>query len=128
MDKLAYTIKSDKSFDEISGLIEKNSPEMGFRVLAIHDVKDTLSAKGFEIEPLKIFEVCNAGFAYKAVQSDVNVAMFMPCKIVIRPEGGKTVLTLVRPSMIAEMLPESGLNDMAAEVEKQLIGIMDAIK
>jgi len=34
----------------------------------------------------------------------------------------------VRPSMIAEMLPDAGLNDLANDVEKQLIGIIDEIK
>jgi uncharacterized protein (DUF302 family) len=128
MDKLGYTVESNKSFDDVGAAIEKTSPERGFRVLAVHDVKETLAGKGFEIEPLKIFEVCNAGFAYKAIGNDINVAMFMPCKIVVRPEGNGTKLTLVRPSMIAEMLPDSGLNDLANDVEKQLIGIIDEIK
>jgi len=128
MDKLGYTIESSKSFDDVSTALEKTSPERGFRVLAVHNVKETLAGKGFEIEPLKIFEVCNAGFAYKALGNDISVAMFMPCKIVVRPRGDKTVMTLVRPSMIAEMLPDAGLNDLANDVEKQLIGIIDEIK
>ena len=83
MDKLGYTIESSKSFDDVSTALEKTSPERGFRVLAVHNVKETLAGKGFEIEPLKIFEVCNAGFAYKALGNDISVAMFMPCKIVV---------------------------------------------
>ena len=128
MDKLSYSVSSNKSFDELSALLEKTSPEMGFRVLAVHNVQETLAGKGFEIEPLKIFEVCNAGFADKALGNDINVAMFMPCKIVLRPENEKTRMTLVRPSMIAEMLPDAGLGELAGQVEKQLIEIMDAVK
>ncbi len=126
-DKMGYSIDSDKKFEEISERLEKIAPEKGFRVLAVHDVRETLAGKGFEIEPLKIFELCNAGFAYKALGNDINVAMFMPCKIVVRPHEQKTKMTLVRPSMIAEMLPEAGLNDLAMEVEKQMIGIMDEV-
>jgi uncharacterized protein (DUF302 family) len=126
--EMGYTVKSDKTFEDVSERLERISPEKGFRILAVHDVQETLAGKGFEIEPLKIFEVCNAGFAYKAVQNDINVAMFMPCKIVIRPEGNKTIITLVRPSMISEMLPDSNLGEMAAEVEKQLIGILNEVK
>ncbi len=128
MDKLGYSVVSDKSFKEISAALEKTSPEKGFRVLAVHNVQETLAGKGFEIEPLNIFEVCNAGFAYKALGNDINVAMFTPCKIVVRPEGDKTLMTLVRPSMIAEMLPEAGLNELAMDVEKQLIGIINEVK
>lgn len=129
MNDLGITVKSDKSFEEISVGLEKLAPERNFRVLAIHDVQETLKEKGFDdVKPLKIFEVCNAGFAYKAINNDINVAMFMPCKIVVRAEGDKTLMTLVRPSMISQMLPESGLDDLAAEVEKQLSGLMDELK
>ena len=54
--------------------------------------------------------------------------MFMPCKIVVREAEGQTVMTLVRPSMISQMLPESGLEELAGEVEKQLMEIIDEIK
>jgi len=128
MDNMAYVVRSDRSFDEVSERLEKAMPDNNFRVLAVHNVKDTLAEKGFDIDSLKIYEVCNAGFAYKAIQSDVNVAMFMPCKIVVRPDGGGSRMTLVRPSMIAEMLPGAGLNDLAEEVEKQLKGILDEVK
>ena len=128
MDKFGFRVESDKDFNEVSAQLEKASPEHGFRILAIHNVQETLAGKGYRIEPLKIFEVCSADFAYKALDSDINVAMFMPCKIVVRPEKSKTVITLVRPSMIAEMLPGSGLDDMAVEVERQLIEIIDEIK
>jgi len=125
---MAYVVRSKKSFEEVSERLEKAVPDNNFRVMAVHNVKDTLAEKGFDIDSLKIYEVCNAGFAYKAIQSDVNVAMFMPCKIVVRPDGGGSTMTLVRPSMIAEMLPEAGLNDLAEEVEKQLKGILDEVK
>jgi uncharacterized protein (DUF302 family) len=128
VDKLSYSVSSDKSFEELSDLLEKTSPEKGFRVLAVHNVQETLAGKGFEIEPLKIFEVCNAEFAYRALGNDINVAMFMPCKIVLRPENKKTRMILVRPSMIADMLPDAGLGELADQVEKQLIEILDAVK
>ncbi|MFH2035657.1 MAG: DUF302 domain-containing protein, partial [Candidatus Zixiibacteriota bacterium] len=124
-ENMGITVESKRPITEISERIERISPEKGFRVLAVHNVQETLAGKGFKVEPLKIFEVCNAGFAYKAIQNDISVAMFMPCKIVVREAENKTTLTLVRPSMIAEFLPEAGLNDMAADVEKQLLGIMD---
>lgn len=128
MDNFGYNVVSEKSVEQVSADLEKLSPEKGYRVLAIHDVKETLSGKGYEIKPLKIVEVCSADFAYKALMSDINVAMFMPCKIVVREDNDQTLMTLVRPSMISTMLPESGLEELAGEVEKHLIGLMDDVK
>lgn len=127
MNDLGYTIESSKSIDDVSATLEKLTPEFNFRVLAIHNVTETLAEKGFEIKPLKIYEVCNAGFAFNALSKDIDVAMFMPCKIVLRQEKDKTVITLVRPSMISQMLPDSGLEDLAGEVEKQLKELIEKI-
>jgi uncharacterized protein (DUF302 family) len=128
MHKISYQVESAKSFEEIARLLEKVSPEHNFRVLAIHDTQATLAEKGFQIEPLKIYEVCNSGFAYKALSKNINASLFMPCKIVIRSEFGKTIISLARPSMIAAMLPDSGLEELSLEVEKQLIEIVESIK
>ncbi|MCP4704566.1 MAG: DUF302 domain-containing protein [candidate division Zixibacteria bacterium] len=128
MSDLEYTIESDKPINDVSTTLERITPEHNFRILAVHNVTETLSEKGFEIEPLKIYEICNAGFAFKALSKDKNVAMFMPCKIVLRQEKSKTAITLVRPSMISKMLPNSGLDELAGDVEVKLKELIENIK
>jgi len=128
MSELEYNVESSKTFDEVSKRLEDKTPEHNFRVLAVHDVKNTLAEKGFEIKPLRIYEVCNAGFAFKALSKDKRASMFMPCKIVVSQEENKILITLVRPSMISKMLPEAGLEELAGNVERQLIDLVDEIK
>jgi len=128
MENLDYNVDSQKDIEELSSLLDEKVPQHNFRVLAVHNVQATLAEKGFEIEPMKIYEVCNAGFAYRAISKSVNVAMFMPCKIVLREEGDKRVITLVRPSMISQMLPDAGLETIAGDVENQLINLINEIK
>ena len=126
IDKLAYRMESDKPFAEVVAEIENQTAEHQFRVLAVHDVQETLAEKGFERGPLKIVEVCNAGFAHKATQKDIHVALFMPCKFTVHTEGDKTIVTLARPTVIADMLPDAGLNELASEVENTLKKVMAA--
>jgi uncharacterized protein (DUF302 family) len=128
MKDLAYRLETGKSFGQVISHLEKLTPERGFRILAIHDTQATLAEKGFQIEPMKIFEVCNAGFAYKALGKNIDTSLFMPCKIVVRSEKGKTLMALMKPSLIADFLPGSGLEELASEVEKQIIGIMNEVK
>lgn len=124
--KLAYRLESDKPFETVVENLERLSPEHQFRVLAVHDVQKTLAEKGFEREPLTIVEICNAGFAHQALQKEIDVALFMPCKFTVYPAGNKTVVTLSRPTMIVEMLPEAGLEELAAKVEETLKKVMVA--
>jgi len=123
--ELAYRLTSTKSFDEVVENIQNNSVANMFRVLHVHDVKQTLSEKGFERGPLKIIEVCNAGFAFNALNKTTDVAMFMPCKFVVSEKDGKTEATLSLPSLISEMLPDAGLNELAEKVEDILKKVME---
>jgi len=128
MNEMGYRVESRKAFQEVNSLLEKIAPERGFRVLAIHDTQATLAEKGFKIDPMKIIEVCNGKFAYEAIGKNVDVSLFMPCRIVVREEKGKTIITLARPSMISQMMPGFGLEEMASEVERQLSGIINEVK
>ena len=124
MKSLAYTKSSKQSFETVAANLEKNSADNQFRVLAIHNVQETLAEKGFEYGPLTIIEVCNAGFAHQALQKDVDVAMFMPCKFTVYTENDKTMVTLARPTMIADLLPGRGLEKLAQSVETTLMNVL----
>jgi len=126
IEKLAYRLESSKPFAEVAAALEKQTAEHKFRVLAVHDVQETLAENGFERGPLKIIEVCNASFAHQATQRDINVALFMPCKFTVHTEGDKTIVTLARPTLFSELLPDAGLDDLAAEVETTLKKVMAA--
>ena len=121
---IAYTIETDKPFAEVAEALETLPPNHSFRVLAVHDVQETLAEKGFERGPLKIVEVCNAGFAHQALTKDADVALFMPCRYTVYEQDGKTIVSLGRPSMIAQLIPGKGLEDLAEKVEQTLKTIM----
>jgi len=122
--EFAYTLESTKPFDQVAAAIEENTAKHQFRVLAVHDVQATLAEKGLQRGPLKIIEVCNARFAHQALQKEAEVALFMPCRFAVYSEGDMTVVKLGRPSMIAEMMPDAGLEELATDVEVTLKRVM----
>ena len=125
-EKLAFKLESNKPFDEVVTDLEKQTAEHKFRVLAVHDVQGTLAEKGLQRGPLKIVEVCNAVFAHEATGKEIAAAMFMPCRFTVHTDKNKTIVTLARPAMIAELLPGAGLDELAARVEDTLKDVMKA--
>ena len=125
-EQIALKMESKLPFETVAQNLQDKAAENSFRVLALHDVQATLAEKGFERGPLKIIEVYNSKFAHQALKMDMDVALFMPCRFTVYEKEGKTMVTLARPTMISEMLPGSGLESMAAEVEEQLTTIMKA--
>ncbi|MCM2272921.1 MAG: DUF302 domain-containing protein [candidate division Zixibacteria bacterium] len=120
----AYSVTTGKPFAEVVAAFERLVPENQFRILHTHDVQATLAQKSFQRGPLKIIEVCNAGFAHKALQINMDVALFMPCRYTVYEQNGKTTVSLAWPSMISQMLPETEFRAPAEDVEAKLIAIM----
>jgi len=122
------TVVTQKSFDDAVAAIEKKTAEKGFRVLHTHDVAATLAEKGFRRDPLKIVEICNARYASQVLEKDVKLALMLPCPISIYVQGGKTCISTLLPSSIVEFFPEAGIETIAAEVEKAVLGIIEEAK
>ncbi|MEZ5357323.1 MAG: DUF302 domain-containing protein [Candidatus Zixiibacteriota bacterium] len=122
---LDYSVESDRSFADVVADVEKYTAENGFKVLHIHDVQATLQGKGFESEPLKIIEICNAKFAHEALSKDIAVSLFMPCKVNVYTENGKTKIKAMRPALIAEYFPKAGLEKLALEADTIVTTIVD---
>ena len=125
MDAFERTVTTRKSFDDAVRAVEEKSAEKGFRVLHTHDVAATLTEKGFPRDPLKIVEVCNAKFASQALNKDVKIALMMPCPISVYVEGGQTKISTMLPKSMAQFFPQAGIEDLAAEVERVVLQIIE---
>ncbi len=124
--KIDYTVQTKKSFDETVEDVSAETAKVGFRVLYIHDVQQTLNEKGFKIEPLKIIEICNAKNAFNAITKDINLALCLPCKINVYVKNGKTYISGMRPALMKEIF--INIDDLVDEVEKAIKTIVDNAK
>ena len=123
--EFALTRTTAKPMTEVVAAFEKLVPEHQFRVLHIHDVQATLAEKGLQRDPLKIIEICNSGFAHKALQINMDVALFMPCRFTVYTENGNTVVSLGKPTIISQILPQAEFKALAEDVENRLVAIMN---
>ena len=123
-----YTVTTKKSFDEAVTSVEKETKNAGFKVLHIHDVTATLKEKGFEIEPFKIIEVCNAKSAYAVLQADMKIGLCLPCKINVYLKDGKTYISGMRPVILPQFFPQANLGNLPIEVDEIIRRIIDNSK
>ncbi|MDI6877899.1 MAG: DUF302 domain-containing protein [Desulfitobacteriaceae bacterium] len=129
MNNPVYEVTASKSFAETVEQVKEQAASHSFRVLHIHDVMATLGEKGFVIKPLKIIEVCNAKYANTALQVDITVSLLMPCRInVYESENGEIIISMIRPTHLSKTFENPNLEDFAAQVEADLIKIIEASK
>ncbi|MEN6531643.1 MAG: DUF302 domain-containing protein [Anaerolineaceae bacterium] len=125
MEQFDYTVETIKNMDDVVAAIEAKAQENGFRVLYVHDVQSTLSAKGFDIEPMKIIEICNAQFANQVLAKDKKISLMLPCPISVFIEHGKTFISAFKPQVLLDYYPGKGIEELAAEVEKIVISLVE---
>ena len=123
-----YTVKTEKSFDEAVTAVEQETKTAGFRVLFIHDVAKTLAEKSFQIEPMKIIEICNAKSAYAVLKADVRIGLCLPCKINVYQKDGKIYISGMRPIVLSQFFPQADLGKLPEEVDEIIRGIIDKSK
>lgn len=124
MNGFEKTVTTDKSFEEAVFAIEQTAVENGFRVLHTHDIAATLTEKGFPRPPLKVIEICNAKYASKVLEKDVKISLMLPCPISVYEKDGKTHISTILPSSIAQFFPHAGIEGIAAEVESIVLKII----
>ncbi len=122
---IEYTKTTEKTFDEVLEAVQSAAARRNFRTLHVHDVTRTLAEKGFEIESYSIVEVCNAGFAYRLLKEWKRAGMMLPCRIAVYADGGKTAVTLMKPTLISDLLPGRDFGDVPARVEEVLAEVVD---
>jgi uncharacterized protein (DUF302 family) len=100
---------------------------LGFGVLAVHDLGDTLRSKGIPFsEECKIFEVCNPTQAAKVLSSNMALSMALPCRISVYTESGQTLVGMIRPEpMLSTLSSDPELQAVAAEVENTITAIIE---
>ena len=123
-----YTVTTKKSCNEAVLAVEQETKNAGFRVLYIHDVTATLKEKGFEIEPFKIIEICNAKSAHTVLQADIKIGLCLPCKINVYQKNSKTYISGMRPVILSQFFPKANLGNLFMEIDELIRGIIDKSK
>jgi uncharacterized protein (DUF302 family) len=125
-----YIVDTNKAFSQASTDLESAVIHNGFGVMHIHDLGNTLRAKGVAFdEECRVFEVCNPVQAAKVLSTDMRLNMALPCRISVYTEKGKTKIGLIKPvQMLSALSTDEALVAVAKEVENITIKMVDEAK
>ena len=125
-----YIVNTDKTFEQASIDLESSVKSLGFGVLHVHDIGETLRNKGIDFkENCRVFEVCNPIQAAKVLSMDMRLNMALPCRISVFTEDGSTKIGLIKPAqMLAALSENPALLEVANEVEEKTIQMVNKAK
>jgi len=125
-----HVVNTDKTFEQASDDLGEEVKNLGFGVLHIHDLGETLRSKGVDFsEDCRVFEVCNPKQAAKVLGIDMQLNMALPCRISVYTEKGQTKIGLIKPAkMLATLSENKDLLAIADEVEDLTIQMVNNAK
>jgi uncharacterized protein (DUF302 family) len=102
--------------------------DQGFGVLTEIDVRATLRDKlGEEMEDYLILGACNPPLAHRALEVDRRIGLLLPCNVVVRADGGETVVEALDPQVMVGVSGQSALEPVADEATRRLVAALDAL-
>ncbi|MFD9130202.1 DUF302 domain-containing protein [Kitasatospora sp. NPDC059571] len=102
--------------------------EQGFGILTEIDVRATMQARlGEEIEDYLILGACNPPLAHRALEVDRRIGLLLPCNVVVRATGGRTVVEVMDPQVMVRVTERPALAPVADEAAARLRAALDAL-
>ncbi len=125
-----YGYKKEVSFG-FEEAVEKITEELkkeGFGILSTIDMKETLKKKlDVDIEEYKIMEACNPPNAYKAIQTEQDIGLMLPCNVIVYKKSGRVFVSAILPTVIMGTINNENLQKIAADIENKLKKAIDNV-
>ncbi len=124
----ALTITLDLPYEEAVPKVVEAFKAQGFGVLTEIDVKATMREKlGEEIERFVILGACNPPLAHRALSVSRDIALLLPCNVVVREHGDGVLVQALDAAVIAEVPGIPELEPVAAEASERIRAALDAL-
>jgi uncharacterized protein (DUF302 family) len=94
IEMFTYKITSNQPIEEISKKVPEACEKHKFALLTTYNYHEIVESKGFPIKrKVWIYEICQAKTAAAMLTDFPHFSIFMPCKLAIYENEGKTVIS-----------------------------------
>jgi uncharacterized protein (DUF302 family) len=123
---MIYSKQSSRTPEEVGKRLEESAARHKFGILHIHDLRATLESKGIQLgSECRVYDVCNPQAATKALHADMRVSTVLPCRISVFSRDGGCIISTLKPTTFFATTGLEGSESLAAEVETEILAIID---
>ncbi|MBE9499960.1 DUF302 domain-containing protein [Streptomyces sp. AA1529] len=122
------TVTLDADFATAVAAVRAALAEEGFGILSEIDVRATLKAKlDHDMEDYLILGACNPPLARQALAADRSIGLLLPCNVVVRRDGDRTVVQALDPGTMVTLTGLPALEPVASEATRRLDAALAAL-
>lgn len=117
-------------FEETIDIVTEELKKEGFGVLTEIDVKETLKKKlDVDFRKYRILGACNPPLAYKALSSEENIGVMLPCNVIVQEkEGGIVQVSAINPMESMKTVANPNLEEVAETVSQKLANVISNLR
>ena len=129
MTKYYFNKTVELSFEDAIARVTEELKKEGFGILTEIDMSAAMKKKlDVDIRPYKILGACNPPFAYKALQAESHIGIYLPCNVIVQDAGdGKTDVAAVDPMVAMSRVENPDLEPVAQEIQAKLKRVIEAL-
>ena len=125
---LALRIRLEAPYEEAMARVTAALKEEGFGVLTEIDVKATLKLKlDADFRKYAILGACNPPLAYKALGTELEIGLLLPCNVIVYEEDGASMVSIVDPISMLGVVDSPELKPVADEARARLGRVAKAL-
>lgn len=118
----------DALYDDVVARVKDALEDQGFGVLTEIDVRQTLKTKlDVDVDAQVILGACNPQLAHRALGVDARIAALLPCNVVVRAEGDRTIVEALDPKLIADVPGNPDLAPIGDEAGERITAALNAV-
>lgn len=114
-------------FPEARSKVIEALKQEGFGVITQIDLQSTFKSKlDVQVRPYEILGACNPDYAYKALQSDSKLGVFLPCNVLLEEnEQGDIEVSAIDPQAAMATADNPEIDIFAQEIRKKLQNMLN---
>ena len=98
--------QSTMSHDETVETIIATAEEMGWKIPATHEIHNSVSRGGYDVENVTVIELCNVDLAGDILTGDENriVSSMMPCRVAVyETSDGQVIVSRMNTGLMSSV-------------------------
>ncbi|HKI59241.1 MAG TPA: DUF302 domain-containing protein [Trueperaceae bacterium] len=132
MGHYGMSITVPGGYDEVKERVVAALKEQGFGVLTTIDVRDTMKQKlDVDMERYEILGACNPSLAHRALDTDREIGLLLPCNVVLREASEGIQVSALDPEemfSLVDGMTAGELAELPTEAKAKLRAALDAVQ
>ena len=125
-ETLGMSKRLDIPYDEALLKVREALKAQGFGILTEIDVRATLREKlNQDFRPYTILGACNPRLAHRALESNLDIGLLLPCNVIVYESDGGSVVSAFDPEVGMRLADDPALDAVASEAKARLLAAPD---